>query len=814
MEPNDLAYLAGQIAQGNVILFTGAGFSLCAQAEDGHSIPSAGQLLQELWPLVYGDTDYDGSTLADVYGAAERQHGNATRELLARRLKVSRENLPDEYRIWLSFPWYRIYTVNVDNLEDIVQVDHDLPRKIRSVSALSEPPPPPTTDLIVVHLNGTVDDLPNVTFSSRNYAERQARPDLWYPALVRELTAHPVLFVGSTLDEPSLWQYIEARPPRARGTRELRPKSFLVAPKLSLGRQSLLGEFNIRFLEGTQEAFCAETLSQLADAAKQGVEYLRAASAAGIEPALLSATELSAAPLEDAPELLTGRAPRWADVASGFAIERAFDRETLVAIGQDNVRLVLLTGTAGCGKTLSAMRIAMAIAAGHRPAYVYNEDFTGNIHAIRDAANDVDAGVVIIDNPHRFGRSMVDFLTALVEDSPDRVVIVTMRTTRRDGAAMAKLKEAGAVEFPVPPLADSDINALLDALTESRRLGDLREKGRAEQVAVFRNKCGRQLLVAMIEATSGLRFDELIASECAELDGHGLLVYAVMTLASSFGTSLTRSEVLTACGGDPASVNAGFQGLVDQHLAIVDGKGRFAIRHRVIAEKALTYFQDHRSLGSAIEGLAFALASTAQPFDRYGRQRRLLGRLLNHATLIQLLFPKTPQQIDKEAVRSVYVAVEQLLGDDPHFWLQRGSFEVEEGDLGLARNYLSQARAMAPDDVLVLTEWAYLLLKRASQHAAEPGAAEEAQEAFALLEEVITSRGERDSHAFHIYGSQGLAWIKRSPMGTGARASGMERLREVVRRGVELHPDREDLRTLLRDLDREYMMLAVSPANI
>src|ERR1035441_557683 len=122
MDPNDIAYLAGQIEQGNVILFTGAGFSLGAHAEDGQSIPSAGQLLRELWPLVYGGANYDGSTLADVYGAAARLHGNATRELLSRRLKVSRENLPDPYRLSLSFPWHRIHAVNIDNLEDVVQV--------------------------------------------------------------------------------------------------------------------------------------------------------------------------------------------------------------------------------------------------------------------------------------------------------------------------------------------------------------------------------------------------------------------------------------------------------------------------------------------------------------------------------------------------------------------------------------------------------------------------------------------------------------------------------------------------------------------
>jgi hypothetical protein len=142
------------------------------------------------------------------------------------------------------------------------------------------------------------------------------------------------------------------------------------------------------------------------------------------------------------------------------------------------------------------------------------------------------------------------------------------------------------------------------------------------------------------------------------------------------------------------------------------------------------------------------------------------------------------------------------------------AYRREEGDLGLTHNYLAQARAMSPDDELVLTEWGYLLLKRASKHAAEPSAAEEAAEAFELLEEMIEKRGARDSHAYHIYGSQGLAWVKRSPMGDGARITASDRLREVVREGIANHPQRAGLKTLLFDLDREYMMLAVNPTPV
>ncbi|HEV3319951.1 MAG TPA: AAA family ATPase [Solirubrobacteraceae bacterium] len=592
MDANEFAYFSDQVAAGKVILFTGAGFSLQARADDGHTVSSASQLLHELWPIVYGSAGYDGSTLADVFGAAQQRHVTATRDLLNRRLRVSRENLPDEYRIWFSFPWYRVYTLNVDTLADVVQTEYELPRRIKSLSALTDPPPASTPELVVVHLNGKVSAFPDVTFSQRNYAERQALADLWYPTLVRELSTYTVLYVGSTLDEPPLWQYVEARALRSRGPSELRPKSFLVTKELPLGRQSLLGEFNIRYEDGTQEKFCAETLSQLSDAATRGhLSLRRAYQADAAAPPFLSISDLASAPLRDAAELLFGREPRWPDITEGYAVERECDRELLERVRTEDLRLVLLTGTAGSGKTLTAMRIALALVADGASGYVYNSDFTGGIRAVRDAANNAEAKVVVIDNADRFGEAMSDLLTALAEDDYERVVIATVRTTRRDPQALARIESAAGVEFHEPPLTDSDIASLLDSLTDARRLGDLEDKSRAQQEAVFRDKSGRQLLVAMIEATSGLGFDQKVASECEELNAQDLLVYAVLTLASAHGTALDRNELLAACGGDPVASAGALKDLVDKHLVITSDNARLAIRHRVIAEHALDFFQ-------------------------------------------------------------------------------------------------------------------------------------------------------------------------------------------------------------------------------
>jgi len=91
---------------------------------------------------------------------------------------------------------------------------------------------------------------------------------------------------------------------------------------------------------------------------------------------------------------------------------------------------------------------------------------------------------------------------------------------------------------------------------------------------------------------------------------------------------------------------------------------------------------------------------------------------------------------------------------------------------------------------------------------------DEATTAFSELEDVIESRGKRDPHPFHVYGSQGLAWLKRAPLARRNKVEGMERLREVVSTGLELHPARQDLKRLSRDLQQEYLMLATEQPTV
>jgi hypothetical protein len=151
-----------------------------------------------------------------------------------------------------------------------------------------------------------------------------------------------------------------------------------------------------------------------------------------------------------------------------------------------------------------------------------------------------------------------------------------------------------------------------------------------------------------------------------------------------------------------------------------------------------------------------------------------------------------------------------VLSWDYHYWLQRGSFEVEVGDLALAENFLNSSRSLAPErDYYVDTEYAYLTLKGSAKHPRASGSSERAEKALLDLEDVMRQHGEQDSYSFHVYGSQGLSWARRAPVNRDTRISLLKRLLETVDKGTELHPNNRDLKRLKEDLRRECMMIAI-----
>lgn len=240
--------LADAIGSGDAILFTGAGFSAEAHCCAGTPLPDSAQMARDLWEILFPGDEPDDSTLADLYDIALVRAPDALREYVATHLRIGDAALPDSFRAWFSAPWHRVYTLNVDDLEAAVQRQFDLPRPLRTVSALAPPPPPVEGALDVIHLNGIAGDVANqVTFSTMQYAARLSRRDKAYERLVSDLGSHAIVFVGTRLDETVLWQHVELE----GSAPEERPHSFIVTPSLSRARQILLEQHQIHWVDAT-----------------------------------------------------------------------------------------------------------------------------------------------------------------------------------------------------------------------------------------------------------------------------------------------------------------------------------------------------------------------------------------------------------------------------------------------------------------------------------------------------------------------------------------------------------------------------------
>jgi len=818
IEANTLTRLKSQFSRGEVVLFTGAGFSLDAKDRKGRPIPSTEDLKRTLWEICFPSEDYDASSsLGDLYELTLRRKPSALKELIATRLSVDPETLPDFYRLYFDYPWVRIYTLNVDDIELAAETHFSLKRPITAISATAtgaeEIRRNQWDKLEVVHLNGMAPGpLEALTFSENQYAQRIAGQEPWYARCVADITTRPVIFIGTELREAPLWQHMELRRRRAARGRDLRPTALLVSPTLSASRRELLRELRIEWIQESTASFALKVLGELVPSANQGFVYLSEQFRLSGRVTVPFVSELAAERPNLETQYLLGAEPHWSDLLSGRAIVRADDErlhETARAIlaGKREKTALVVTGTAGTGKSTALMRLGLRLSGEGIPVLWIDRYSEAAPSLIRQRVREAkDRIVLAIDDADLFGRQLINLMRDLVPARQELLVVVAMRSSKIDevSAAIRASGEMHIAEHTIPNLSDEDIDALIETLDRHNRLGILKGKSRSERRAAFQAEAGRQLLVAMIQATSGRRFEEKVHAELMELEEPQRFVYALVAVASASRLYLTRDEILIATGEISDDAVAALDRLVARHLVVADPPTyRYAARHRVIGDLILDKLAELGLLKDVLAGLAFAAASKVDPvLDRRDRAWRLLVRVINHAFLLRVL--KVPE------ARSVYEQVEGVLSFDYHYWLQRGSLEVEAGDVRDAENFLSQALSLAPEDYRVETAYAYMQLRKASEEPHRADASALAESALDRLETVIQYRGSVDVYPYHVLGSQGLSWARRAGLQPLEFRALLERLLRNVEDGLKKHSGSRELQKLHSDLRREYLMTTVA----
>lgn len=555
-------HLAGQFERGLPVLFTGSGFSRSARNILGQPVPLVLELKESLWRLCFPGREFaHTAALQELFDYALIRHRAELTNLLTSSFTVDADTLPEWYARLYSLAWFRSYTLNIDDLAEAVLRHFKLPRHLDVLSATSErlpktggyPVKPGALD--VVHLNGKLSDIPsNVTFSVTQYADRLARQEPWYVRLAAELVSHSFVFIGTQLDESPLWQHLALR--RARGSwqlRELRPRSYLVTPALNPAREALLAEYNVAWISMDTCDFVKRVLSQMEKPSAVGLATFSQVGATLRSRGLADVATLSRNP-EQKTEYLLGAQPMWADLQSGRAIQRAADERLwneVSAARQSQVPGVLIvTGTAGSGKSTALMRACLRLSSeGLRIGWADTEQ---NLtpREIKTSVRSADAAdVVAIDDADVYGSELSPLIREITTDEPYPLLLLAVRSGRMDRVVKPQiLNDVPMREFTMPHLADDDIDGLIGILDRENRLGLLQGKSHREQRYIFRELAGRQLLVAMIKATSGKDLEEKAVEELVQLDSDSARIYGLVSVASSFRIGLYRDEIMVGVG--------------------------------------------------------------------------------------------------------------------------------------------------------------------------------------------------------------------------------------------------------------------------
>ncbi len=826
-EKNDEKYLIRAISQNRVVLFLGAGFPVDVENRLGSKIPIGHQLGQLFWEFLGYEGKYDSTPLADMYEAVIG-YGKKESEITAFiEANLMCDSVPDEYKSISSVCWYRVYTTNIDNvieevykggeqILDIISYPNDeLGERDQSLGKVQ-----------LICLHGKFPCKPGeITFSVRQYARRTNAHDPLYDQFIRDYATHPTIFIGTQLNEPLFWQYIEARSDRPRGISEQRQKSFLISPHISPPKKTQLKKFNVTSIEGTTDEFLSwiksvtPKLPTRLDILKSTApDIAQAVGSVGLaeinkRARIAFAKSFHRVPTEirnfkkRSPYLL-GATPQWEDILFDLDASREITVKIEKSINKalsmcNSVKVYVLLGSAGCGKSTVLRRLGLNLARSGHIVYLTNsEELPKPQNIVRSLDSFSDRSVLLFDNAEISLAILPSLVNAIETANKPPVIVVASRTNEYDRRVARFSGGLDIDEFHVPVLIRGEIEQLISILNDNNLLGCLQGMNHQQRLKEFEIRSSKQILVAMREATLGKGFDEILEDEFKNLTPQeAKVLYLCVALATEAGYRIKKEELVGCSHVKPAeTLHLLERNLRDVVVSSGMEKDLLMLRHKKIAEWAIESTQ-RELLKEAYVRILQMLAGVVGGNWRT-RNFSFYREIINHSTIYKRF------EEDIEQARFIYDALADRFKRDAQFWLQYGSLELEGGggSLALSENYLNQAESLDAKNAYIQNAKGHLLLRKGVYATTKT-------EAISLRDggsKILLNSMDylNDPYPYHIYCIQRHKWMQNWVSNREGKAAELSHLRDVLRRGVRSFPRNRRLKQLDENIEREYLLLA------
>jgi tetratricopeptide (TPR) repeat protein len=765
--------LLQNVRDGRAVLFLGAGATYGALHPDGRKAPIGSVLADELAEKFLGPS-FKGRPLDQIAELAISE--TSLREVQGYIYEIFSKFSPASFhRLIPEFRWVALATTNYDFVverayeaagaktrQEVVAIVKDGQRIEEMLSHAQHGVP-----LLKLHgcLSMISDDSVPLILTPEQYITHRANRRRLFEKFFSFAHEYPVIYAGYSLVDTDLRALLlELQGQGAANT----PRSYIVAPNIPDADSRLWEGRKITCIRATFQDFVetlareippqARGLKKLQTTDKHPIErHLKIGLTETLDPFLYHQFEVN---LEYVHQALSCQsiAPRdfykgvgggWSPIVQNLDVQRSVYQQIVSDViegeGPAGPAFYLVKGHAGAGKSVALRRLAWMISdISDVPCLFLRTDGVIDSDAISELLRLADKRIFLcLDHVAKHRRSVAQLLR-LAEKNRWNLTVIAAERHHEWNDTCGELDAHLTNSYELRYLNEREIDELVTLLERHKSLGHLAPLSPAERRSALSDRAGRQLLVALHEATLGRPFQEIILDEY-----------------HSIATEEARSFYLSVC---------------ILHQLRVDVRAGFIARvHGIPLEEF------YARLAQPLESIVFARRSERLQDYCYVSRHALIAQMVAEGVLVDpdirmaeysriVSFLDPDFEGDRIALRSLVQAnhllrffsapelprqlFEMAQERDLQGYIllqQRAIFEMKcpDGDLSVAEKYLADAESRAPHDPAVQHSLVELDLRRSrDQRISIARRVMLRQRVKRRARAIIEKRGDQ-SHPFH-----------------------------------------------------------------
>lgn len=727
--------LINQLEEGNAVLFLGAGASRDALHPTNEVIPDAKKLTEKISHRFLDDS-YATEPLISIAELAISESDLFSVQSFIYDL-ISPYKASTFHKIIPTFRWKSIYTTNYDTvIEDAyytvkerIQELYPVIRNTRIQQIFKKP-----NTLPYYKLHGCLSTINDLTLplilTPEQYITHQLNRERLFSKLAEEAFNYTIVFVGYSFTDVDIRAILHILEKEKEG----RPRFYMVGPFIKDAEERLWEGKKITSIKSTFKEF----LEAIDKKISLNVRKLSKARPEEESPIyskfIISTSDLIpssslinfinndidyihsslASPQTLAKEFYKGYFENWDPIIRNLDVDRSIKDGILSEAFIDNYYasddegqfLFLIKGFAGSGKSVLLKRLAWDAGVSFDKFCIFLHPNTSlRYENISELYNYLKLRIYLfIDNPFDKEEEIIKVLSKAKKDKIPLTIIIAERVNVWNNENN-QLQNFLTVSYNLEYLNDKEIEALLKLLEKHQSLGYLEKKTHDERVKLLSYQSGRELLVALYEATNGRPFRDIVKDEYEKIESNAARsLYLTVCILHRLG-SVSRAGLISRVHG--INFDRFKREFFKPLEFIVFDRKDYKINDFV-------YQTRHPHIADIV--FETVLISQQERFDEYVRiisyldvdfdsDRNAFVSMTNARKLLEIFS-------DQNLIRNFYEIAEKKNPDNSKLLQQQAIFEAETNHMFRAEEIIRKAHKLNEEDPIILHTFSELEFKK------------------------------------------------------------------------------------------------------